>query len=384
MFMPFIWQKKTRCLETLYARVSFEDGFLEEAQEKILRTISQVLEHYYALFGDTAEQEPLLASFFKSRHESSWGGTYLSNSFIAEINPVVDHDAQLLIAHEIFHKWNGQKIKKHDGDKNEAKTYWWSEGFTDYYSVLCAYRAGIIPLDKFASKINQFLDDNFTSPVKNFPNERIEALFWEDQNIHHLPYHRGFLFALYLDGKIKTQTQHRFSLDDVMRDMFSHTQMHRCSFSDDLFKDLVQRYVPEGIERALDLYVLQGHSIPLEELTELPLEKTYTTNLWEGSWIHQESTSPGKFKVVVGKVLENSPAWRAGLREGEIITYDPAQNTPAQFFCKKTLETNEVVDISVPSNVRVRLLPKTPEENEGVRTYFRGPSFSSEFGDDLS
>ena len=52
----------------------------------------------------------------------------------------------MYFAHEHFHTWVGGKIRN---DKQEELNYWWSEGFTDYYSRVLALRSGGLSIEKF-------------------------------------------------------------------------------------------------------------------------------------------------------------------------------------------------------------------------------------------
>lgn len=81
-----------------------------------------------------------LISLVEGDQPRHMGGTGLTHSFTAYIPQGVDkQDYITLLAHEHLHNWIGKKIRN-TSDLN----YWWSEGFTDYYSRVLALRSGVI------------------------------------------------------------------------------------------------------------------------------------------------------------------------------------------------------------------------------------------------
>ncbi|MGI4752765.1 MAG: hypothetical protein ACRYE8_03440 [Janthinobacterium lividum] len=101
-----------------------------------------------------------------------------------------------------MHNWIGKKIRN-TSDLN----YWWSEGFTDYYSRVLALRSGVITVEEFVEEFNQFFKDYYLSPVINEPNSKIEEDSWRNYAVSKLPYYRGFIFALYLNNLIKENSK---------------------------------------------------------------------------------------------------------------------------------------------------------------------------------
>ncbi|WP_410956073.1 hypothetical protein [Rickettsia koreansis] len=85
----------------------------------------------------------------------------------------------------------------------ERLNYWWSEGFTDYYSRVLALRSSVITLEEFVEEFNKFFENYYLSPVINEPNNLIETDYWQDYAVQRLPYYHGFVLALYLDNFIK-------------------------------------------------------------------------------------------------------------------------------------------------------------------------------------
>ncbi|WP_230453755.1 M61 family metallopeptidase [Rickettsia rickettsii] len=119
----------------------------------------------------------------------------------------------------------------------ERLNYWWSEGFTDYYSRVLALRSSvIITLEEFVEEFNKFFENYYLSPVINEPNNVIATDYWQDYAVR-LPYYSGFVLALYLDNFIKENNKSK-SLDNVMLDLFKTSKEQECS--SDYFKTIVK------------------------------------------------------------------------------------------------------------------------------------------------
>src|SRR6185436_14201604 len=104
-------------------------------------------------------------------------------------------------------------------DRDEARDYWLSEGFTDFYAYRMLVRDGIWSIEDFADAMNETLTAYWGSPVRAEPNSRVIADFWNDENVGKLPYQRGFLLGFIWDRRLRKASDGDHDLDDVMREM---------------------------------------------------------------------------------------------------------------------------------------------------------------------
>ncbi len=280
-------------------------------------------------------------SLIEGDDPTSMGGTKIHNSFTAYIPKGMDKiRAYILIAHEHLHNWIGVKIA--NNEKDEELSYWWSEGFTDYYTRVLALRSDGISLEEFIDECNQFLRNYYFSPVLNEPNDRIKRDFWNDKHIEKLPYYRGFVFALYLDNKIKANNPNN-SLDKVMLDLFKASK-HQI-FSAQHFKNIIKAYIPAGIDKEILLYIDQGKTIELNELMKvLPIEKVKMG-------IYERGFDRDAFwdEKIIKNIDKNSNAYRSGLRNGDqVIKHSfPKGQDPDQIV---TIETTRGIFKYRPEN----------------------------------
>ena len=59
-----------------------------------------------------------------------------------------------LLAHELFHAWNPQRLGTYENDR----LYWFGEGVTDYYAYVLLLRAGLISLDEYVAAHNSWIE----------------------------------------------------------------------------------------------------------------------------------------------------------------------------------------------------------------------------------
>ncbi|WP_100643709.1 hypothetical protein [Alteromonas facilis] len=116
------------------------------------------------------------------------------------------------MSHELFHYWNG------DHGKHRTETFWFSEGFTEYYSSLTLFRTGVIDESLYFKKLERYLSRNHIT--MNMNPEGALSLVEAGQEKHKnwlQVYGGGATLALVLDLNIRHETQGEKSLNDVMR-----------------------------------------------------------------------------------------------------------------------------------------------------------------------
>lgn len=248
----------------------------------------------------------------------SVGGTGLTNSFATFVTPnaSLEH-LKFLISHEYFHNWNSPKL---GGLKDpEQSLYWFSEGFTDYYTYLLLLRGGLIDLENYAAKYNEFLADYYLSPVRNENNRRVLEDFFKNYQISKLPYRRGFLLATKWDRIIRRQTGGASSLDDAMRDIFRDARAKKHGkLSKERIVGYLEKYAKHDFAGDIEKYIERGETIG-----------DFRGAL--GDCIETVEANLGKFELGfdlnvllkesrIGNLSPNSAAFDAGVREGQKIT----------------------------------------------------------------
>jgi predicted metalloprotease with PDZ domain len=155
-------------------------------------------------------------------------------------------------AHEFFHVWNVERIRPEKifyPDYNQpsyTKLLWWFEGVTSYYENLTLVRANINSPEKFIAELSRLI-----TYIENNPANRhislAEVSFDEWAKSSDVPpgthfsfYAKGEWAGALLDLAIRSSTDHRHTLDDVMRYLYLNYAKK-------------QRGVPEdGIQSAIE------------------------------------------------------------------------------------------------------------------------------------
>ena len=223
-----------------------------------------------------------------------------------------------VMAHEMMHTWVPRRIGGMPLHEEQAD-YWLSEGFTDWVSWRVLVRSGFWTPHDFVKAFNENLKDYDLSPVREVPNAQIVSEFWRDRATSDLPYRRGMLLATWWDYKVRQATNGKRDFDDVVLHMQQlATLSEKKTTAAYLLAEAMHEMAGIDITSDLNEYVMQGRSI------ELPVD--LFTEDCSLTWIERPTFHRGfdieatlaNEKVISG-VVEDGPAWRAGLRNGMSI-----------------------------------------------------------------
>ncbi|NIF04805.1 peptidase [Chryseobacterium sp. Tr-659] len=192
-------------------------------------------------------------------------GSAIKNAFMIQgtNNPFNNKNTYLyLLHHELMHEWIGNKIQ----NKYEELNYWFSEGFTDYYTYKNRLRIKDISSDEWLSLFNEeVIKNHWKNPQKNIPNYKIKDDFWKSRDVEKVPYRRGAIFAFWLDNQIMLKTDYKRSLDDLMRELLKISTEKKVKFTDELFLDLAQKYLGRDISYFFQKHIISGEDINLTQ-----------------------------------------------------------------------------------------------------------------------
>jgi predicted metalloprotease with PDZ domain len=261
--------KNKKVLLSLYGNFDFEDN-------KIQDLIFKVIESQRDFFQDYDFKDYMVSVIEQKASNDTkmafMGGISLYNSFAFHTTKNIDFKLyKTLFAHEHLHTWICNKIQ----NSEEALNFWWSEGFTDYYSKVLAVRSGVFDFYHFIDEINLILKDYYTSPVVNINNNELSQGFWQNVDIQKISYLRGAVFALYLNSKIKLINK-RWSIDKILVDFFSLNKT--TLFSNGEFVRLFTNYDNSfyKFEELFSRHIIEGKTIYLDScMSLLPMYKVF-------------------------------------------------------------------------------------------------------------
>jgi len=247
----------------------------------------------------------------------TWQGEGRTNALIMEGSPDTYKPAYFsrLFAHELFHEWNPRRLNYPD----DEELYWFTEGFTDYYTVATLWRSGIWNFDQVIQDFNQVARAYYTSPVRNITASRMVELRQSNVSANHLPYQQGYLLAAHwnLSGN-------SLDLDLAMRNLLkdnseplSNSRIVKALRSIGIRKaeEEIQRFIVEG--KSIELRAKLWGACATETKTEF---RVFDIGF---DWTKSDRT-----KIIHG-AKQDSNAWRAGVRDGQKWTpLDVAQGDP--------------------------------------------------------
>ena len=237
-----------------------------------------------------------------------------------------------LCSHEYFHTWNVKRIKPaafvpYDLDRENYTTQLWAfEGITSYYDDLALLRSGVIDVkdylellaktignvQKTPGRLRQSLADSsfdawskFYKPDENTPNAVISY------------YAKGSLAALALDLTLRSKTQGKISLDDVMRTLWQRHGQTGLGVAENGVQKIAEELSGLRLQRFFADYVQGVRELPLK-----PLLAEFGIRLaWEGSQIPAlgiKAANEGN-EIRLATVFDGSAAQRAGLASGDTL-----------------------------------------------------------------
>jgi predicted metalloprotease with PDZ domain len=252
------------------------------------------------------------------RGMTSLGGTGLTDSFALFMtrNVTLDRapgggDVAWLLAHELFHEWNGQAITL---EQPEQLGYWFSEGFTDFYARRLLHRGGFLTPAQLVESWNQKLASQAANPERNASAERVREAFWTDPDVGNLPYQRGDVIALMVDHAVRVNSSGARSLDDLMRELVRRSRAGAGPYSNDELLAAIGEFAGAETEAAVRAVALDGADPVLApdvggpdlELVEVDVP------VFDTGFDHESAVESG----VVSGVVPGGSAERAGLVDG--------------------------------------------------------------------
>ena len=286
-------------------------------EEDVFQVLEQTLTCQRNFWNDHSQEYfTVTMQPFPQETGSSFQGTGLTNSFATSISNNDFTDIEQLVYlfnHELMHNWIGHTIK----NENEEEQYWFSEGFTEYYTFknIAANKINGLSGAFYIHEINRTIRDLYASPVAEAPNADINyENFWGNRDYSKLPYWRGAVFAFYLDQKIRETSKGKQSLDDVMHQIYKDAKAKDQKLTHAYFIKVMQEFLGDDFEAFFQKHIEEGTKVDLYGLfDELRLEYDPMNDIYELGFEFTED------RKEIQSVVEGSAAWNAGLREGDEV-----------------------------------------------------------------
>ena len=254
-----------------------------------------------------------------------------------------------VFAHESFHAWNPMRLGAYENDR----LYWFGEGFTDYYAFLLLLRAELMSLDEYVAAHNNWIKAYYTSPVRSLTVDQMVQKRQTDWHVSQLFSKKGYLLANHLDFTIRSKTNGKHSLDDVMGSLLRSSKPG-IELSEKRIADALHPYLQEQGASDIEKYMVRGELVPAHNFLGAcaTVEDIEHRSLDVGF----DFTKSFATRVVSGVVPDRN-AHQAGLRDGQRIVTWEIMNDP-KILAKITIiegETQKVLQYYPASKEAIRL-----------------------------
>lgn len=319
-------QHKQKTQFAIRGKWSFKD-------EDLAKLVESTLTQQRKFWDDYSTKNYLItvsAGGYENEFEQSYTGTGLHNSFA--VTAVCNSTTQVnslyyLFHHELMHHWIGHQIQN---GADEELSYWFSEGFTEYFCRKNMFESGLISEREYVQLLDSILAVHYSNPLATAINDSIKPNFWGRSYYGKLPYNRGSIYAYYLDGKIQRISKGQYSLKDIMRIMLSETKLDKRQFDWKWMQQEISQLINYDITNDIERYIFKGELIPIDELNKnlgemLELRSTKIASM--GFTTEKDATTE---KTYVKSITPNSGASTSGLKIGdEIVGYSIFGNVTA-------------------------------------------------------
>ncbi|HEY7808806.1 MAG TPA: hypothetical protein VIA98_00320 [Allosphingosinicella sp.] len=285
----------------------FEPGELADVVQKVVEAENAFWEE------ETTPFLVAMAPLGELETGLTYVGTGRADAFsIASTSAFDLKTAKRFLAHEYMHSWVPIALGNMPDD--EARDYWFSEGFADYLASKVLLRSGLWTLEQWAADKNETLLRYGTSPAKTIRAEDVSARFWTDQAVQQVSYDRGHLLATIIDAEVAARSGGKLALDHVVR-----AQLKAAKGSSEMASDLFRAALLD--QTGVDAAPLIARYAQAGEPVELPsnLLGHCGTVVTESRAAFDRGFDARATRIadgVIAGVDADGPAFAAGMRNG--------------------------------------------------------------------
>lgn len=290
----------------------------------------------------TAKMHHYMSGFFKDESEPPYrvmmrfnpmnagGGAALTHSFLITYGRNITAESFMaILGHEMTHTWTAGGMDK-----------WYSEGNAVYYQALLPWRGGLFTTEQYLDDLNETAYRYFANALRSTPEAEVLPRFWEDTRIRVLPYDRGAMYFAVLNGKIKRASGGKRSIDDLILTMVKRDQKGE-NLTEAMWLELLQKELGDD-GRATHRSMMAGGLMAPQSDDFGPCFRRVTKQMRQFDLGFDNGSITTNPKVIKG-LKPDSEAEKAGLRNGDVVTYAVALDS-VQGDINRKLELNVTRD----------------------------------------
>jgi predicted metalloprotease with PDZ domain len=251
-----------------------------------------------------------------------------------------------LCSHEFFHTWHVKRIKPQElfnaplTSEQYTEQLWIYEGFTSYYDDFSLLNCKVIDQPEYLKVVGQ----NLTRLLRNkgrlkqsITQSSFDAwtkFYKQDESaINNIVsyYNKGAVVAMCLDLLIRHKSQSKFSLQDVMQQLWQQHGRVNIPTDIDVIQQITQQKLNIDLSEFLHQALYTTNELPVQELLNnfgIELIQGYRENLDDKGGEPNKSTiniefgaqvKPRDLGVEIVQVSEGTAAHSAGMMVGDIL-----------------------------------------------------------------
>ena len=308
-------------------------------QEKLKTDMAKIVEQETAVYGENPNKHYV---FIVHNYSFSGGGLeHLSSCVLGPVRdryntPAGYQGFLTLVSHEHFHLWNVKRLRPialgpFDYDnENYTTDLWIAEGFTAYYVDITLRHAGLIDSANYLNVLS-----NDINSVENAAGRKYQSLseasydawikaYRPDENTANTTisyYNKGSVIAMLLNLEIINDSNAKYSLDDVMRYMYTeYYKTKKRGYTDSEFKAGLEKFAGKNLDAFYKKYVYGTDDIDYNKyLGYAGYQASDELAAVNEPYLGAASTNAGG-KIIVTSVSRNNPAWIAGINAEDQVT----------------------------------------------------------------
>ena len=338
-------------------------GRLKGAMDEIEQVIAALLHAYSGIFGGTPKDQLLfVANPYGEKEYRSGGVSRRSMSIL--IGETLDEASRHFwlppVARLICYLWNGSYIDIRDGTDAigfKEQEYWFCAGFTQYYSEIVSVRLGLASETDFLRNLERTWEAYLSRQGEISIHEA-----GEDKSANReLVYDGGSLIAAALDLQIRSLTENRSSLDDVMKQMYREFGLTGVPYTMNHVIRIVSRITGEDFKPFFRKYVTGTEQLPLEKYLKdagVDVEIEFGERLPRFGYVVHEMLHIGGIGGPPGggMFIESSPRYQdndqlIGIDGTQVNTFDDIRKAA------KDWESGDMVELTLRRKGEEILLP---------------------------
>ena len=340
-------------------------GHFKGAMDEIEQTVAALLGMYSRIFGGTPQDQLLFVAnpYGKKEYRSGGVSRRSISMLIGETLDEANRGFWLpVVARLVCYLWNGSYIDIRDGTgaiSFKEQEYWFCAGFTQYYSEVVSVRLGLVSDTDFLRNLERTWEAYLSRQGELSIHEA-----GEDKSANReLVYDGGSLIAVALDLQIRSRTENRSSLDDVMKQMYSKFGLTGIPYTMNDVIRIVSRMTGADFKPFFRKYVTGTEQLPLAEYLKeagVDAEIKFGERLPRIGYIVHEMLGIGGIGGPPGGGLfiDNSPQYQ---NDDQLIAIN---GTPVKTFedirrVAKNWKSGDVVELTLEREDKEVVLPIT-------------------------